>query len=110
MTRKSLAEFELLVMLAISRLGEDAYGGTIRKEIEVRTGRGVSVGALYATLGRLSDKGFLEQREDPHGRTGRGRPRKYCTLTSAGEEATRMSAQMLVRMMDHLHLTPGELT
>jgi PadR family transcriptional regulator PadR len=51
-----LAEFELYVMLAIARLGDDAYGASIRRDIEGRTGRPVSVGALYATLARLGDK------------------------------------------------------
>ena len=54
---KFLAEFELYVMLAVARLGDEAYGVTVRREIEGRTGRPVSVGALYATLARLGDKG-----------------------------------------------------
>ena len=45
-----LAEFELYLMLALSRLGDDAYGVTLRREIEDRAGRPVSIGAVYATL------------------------------------------------------------
>ena len=53
MPGKFLAEFELYVMMAIARLGDGAYGATVRREIEERTGRPVSIGALYATLARL---------------------------------------------------------
>ncbi len=106
MSRKSLAEFELLVMLAISRLGDGAYGTAIRQEIESRTGRSVSVGALYATLGRLADKGLLQHRDDKSPGK-RGRPRKYCSLTPAGLDATRVTAGMFTRMLDGLELAPG---
>ena len=54
-----LAEFELYVMLAIARLGDDAYGAVVRQEIESRTSRPVSIGALYTTLARLEDKGMV---------------------------------------------------
>jgi DNA-binding PadR family transcriptional regulator len=84
MPGKFLAEFELYVMLAIARLGEDAYGGAVRREIEARTGRPISIGALYATLSRLAHKDLLTLR------------------TSRGAEALRHSAVMLTRMMDGL--------
>lgn len=97
-----LAEFELYVMLAVARLGDDAYGVAIREEIEEQTGRSVSVGALYATLGRLGDKGLLRfQVSDPRPVQG-GRSRKYCRLTPEGEEALGHSASMLSRMMEGL--------
>lgn len=99
-----LAEFELYLMLAITRLGDDAYGVTIRQEIEERTGRPVSIGAVYATLGRLGDKGFVDFREsDPLPVQG-GRSRKYFNLTAAGRKALRHSATMLERMMEGLEL------
>ena len=97
-----LAEFELYLMLAITRLGNEAYGVTIRREIEERTGRPVSIGAVYATLGRLGDKGLVAFREsDPLPIQG-GRARKYFTLTTAGQQALRHSATMLERMMEGL--------
>lgn len=103
-----LAEFELYVMLAIARLGDDAYGVSIREEIEARTGRSASVGALYATLGRLGDKGLLRfEISEPRPVPG-GRARKYCRLTAEGERALAHSAGMLSRMMDGLGYTPGE--
>ena len=52
---------KLYVLLAATRLGDEAYGGSIRREIEARTGRPVSIGALYTTLGRLGEKGLLTQ-------------------------------------------------
>ncbi len=99
MPGKFLPEFELYVMLAAARLGDGAYGAAMRREIEDRTGRPVSIGALYATLARLEDKGLVSMHPaDPEpGR--RGRPRKYCRLSSEGEEAVRHSTEMLTRMM-----------
>ena len=102
-----LAEFELYLMLAVARLGDNAYGVTIRQEIEERTGRPVSIGAVYATLGRLGDKELVDFREsDPLPIQG-GRSRKYVTLTAAGQKALRHSATMLERMMEGLELGPG---
>ena len=54
-----LGEFEQVVLLAVVRLAGDAYGTNIRREIEARGGRTVSIGAAYATLDRLVDKGYL---------------------------------------------------
>ena len=97
-----LGEFELYVMLAIARLRGDAYGGAVRKEIEKRTGRRPAVGALYATLDRLGAKGFLEFEVPEQAPGQRGRPRKYCRLTPAGDQALSHSSAMLQRMMDGL--------
>lgn len=102
MPGKFLAEFELYVMLAIARLGDRAFGGSVRREIEDRTGRPVAVGALYATLDRLQQKDLLELEEAGREPGQRGRPRKYCRLTPAGEEALAHSTQMMQRMMDGL--------
>src|SRR4249919_338831 len=54
-----LGELELLVMLALLRLGQDAYGISIRQEIERRSGHDVAIGAVYATLARLEEKRFV---------------------------------------------------
>lgn len=101
-----LAEFELYVMLAVARLKEDAYGALVRQEIEHRTGRPVSVGALYTTLARLEAKGFLRLRNSKPEAGLRGRPRRYCRLTPRGAEAVRHSARMMARMMDGLDVSP----
>jgi PadR family transcriptional regulator PadR len=99
-----LPEFELYVMLSVARLGDEAYGASMRREIERRTGRPVSVGALYSAIGRLEEKGFLTSVAAEPEPGQRGRPRKYCHLTAAGLEATRHSAEMLRRMMDGVPL------
>ena len=57
--RERLGEFEQIVLLAVLRLGDEAYGVPIRQEIEKRTGRSLTVGALYRTFDRLEDKGYL---------------------------------------------------
>ena len=102
MPGKFLAEFELYVMMAIARLGGDAYGASVRREIEERTGRPVSIGALYATLARLGDKGLLEFEEVDPQPGERGRSRKYSRLTPEGQEAMDHSMTMLRRMMEGL--------
>lgn len=102
MPDRFLAEFELYTMLAIARLGDGAYGAAVRQEIRERTGRPVSIGALYATLGRLEQKGLLSTRTEEPQPGQRGRPRKYCTLTGAGDRALEHSVSMLARMTDGL--------
>jgi len=58
--RDYLGEFEHIVILALLRLADRAYGVTVRQEIEERTGREVSIGAIYATLDRLEAKGYVK--------------------------------------------------
>ena len=83
-----MGEFEQIVLLAIMRLGEEAYGVTIRAEIETCTGRAPSPGALYTTLERLEDKGYLTSRMgDPTPLRG-GRAKRFFTVTRSGIEAT----------------------
>jgi len=99
MPGKFLAEFELYVMLAIAQLGEYAYGAAVRREIEDRTGRPVSIGALYATLARLEAKGMLRTRTARPEPGQPGRPKRFSRLTPQGVEALRHSTTMLTRMM-----------
>jgi DNA-binding PadR family transcriptional regulator len=106
MSVRFLAEFELYVMLAVAQLDDDAYGASIRRAIEDRTGRSVSIGALYATLGRLGEKGLLDfEVSDPLPIQG-GRARKFCRLTPEGREALHHSTAMLRRMMEGAGLAP----
>ena len=96
-----LGEFELYVMAAAQWLHDDAYGMTIVREIEQRSGRRVAMGAVYATLSRLEDKGLVTTRiSDPRPVQG-GRARRHVTLTAAGRralaEATTMLSKMLLR-------------
>ncbi|MGH7505338.1 MAG: PadR family transcriptional regulator [Longimicrobiales bacterium] len=103
-SREHLGEFEQLVLLAVARLGADGYGTTIRREIERRTGRSVSVGALYATLERLERKGHVTAREgEPTARRG-GRAKRHYRLSGAGVHALGEARGMLDRMWDGVEL------
>ncbi len=83
----SLGDFEQLILLALVRLGPEAYGLTIRQEIEERTGRAVSAGALYTALDRMEKRGLVTSRlGDPTPQRGGKRKRLY-TLEPAGERA-----------------------
>ena len=83
----TLGEFEQLILFALIRLGADAYGVTIRTQIEARTGRAVSPGALYTALDRLEKRGLVASRlGDPTPQRGGKRKRLY-TLQPAGERA-----------------------
>jgi DNA-binding PadR family transcriptional regulator len=97
-----VGEFELYVLIAIAHAGDEAYGVTVRREIERRTGRTVAIGAVHATLTRLEDKGLVRFRvSDPQPVQG-GKRRKFFRLTAAGERAVRHSTGMLARMLDGL--------
>ena len=93
-----LGEFELLMLLAVLRLGEDAYGVTIRDEIERETSREVTVGAIYKTLGRLQRKGYVSVRiGEPTPQRG-GRRKKLYRLEPLGSRALRQSVADLRRL------------
>ena len=84
-------EFELLVLLAILRLGEGAYGVTIRQELERETSRTLALGTVYKTLGRLEGKGYLQTRVAPPTRERGGRRKKLYDLTPVGLELAQRS-------------------
>lgn len=93
-----LGEFEQVVLLAVVRLGKSAYGVPIRREIEERTGRQTSVGALYATLDRLESKGYLQSWFGESTAQRGGRSKRFFRLLPAGEEALSRSKNMLDSM------------
>ena len=94
----ALGEFEHTVLLAIVHVGEDAYGVTVREDIERRTGRDVSIGALYTAFDRLERKGLLRSTvSDPTPQRG-GRAKRYVAITPAGAAALRRSRELLDRM------------
>jgi len=95
-------EFELLVLLAILRLGKDAYGVTIREELERETTRTLTLGTVYKTLGRLEGKGFLQARVGPPTRERGGRRKKLYDLTPVGLEAAQGALADLRRMTKRL--------
>ena len=100
--REYLGEFEQIVLLAILRLGDEAYGVPIRPEIERRTGRALTVGALYRTLDRLQDKGYVSSAfSDPTPERG-GRSKRYFNVRPAGLQALRASREALTAMWEGL--------
>jgi PadR family transcriptional regulator PadR len=85
----SLGEFEQLVLFAVLRLDKDASGVAIHDAIEARTGRDVSPGAIYTTLGRLEERGLVSSVVITPASARVGRPRKHYTLRPAGAKALR---------------------
>ena len=97
-----LGEFEQLVLLALVRLGDGAYGMAVRRELEARAGRDVSIGAVYATLGRLEEKGLARSRLGEATGARGGRARKCFAITGAGGRALDRSQQALRQMLEGL--------
>ena len=106
---ESLGELELLVLLAVLRLGDGAYGVSIRREIEDQARRSVAIGALYAATARLERKGLLRSWESEPEPVRGGRARRHFEVTAAGTRALRQATAMLGRMMNglELQLSPG---
>ncbi len=87
MKKYQLGEFEEIVMLTVGVLYKNAYGVSIKKEIESRLSRKVSVGALQSALKRLEDKGYLKSFEGETTEERAGRPKKYFQITAFGKKA-----------------------
>jgi PadR family transcriptional regulator PadR len=101
-----LGEFEQIVLLAVLRLEDEAYGVTIREQITECTGREPAPGALYTTLDRLEEKGLLTSRfGDPTPQRG-GRAKRYFAVSAAGVKAVVHSQRCYRRLMAGLEL-PG---
>ena len=100
----NLGEVEQLILLAILRLGGEAYGVSIRAELAERAGRNIAPGALYTTLERLESKGLIKSRmSDPTPQRG-GRAKRYVSVTAAGRHALTRARQAYERMLDGLEL------
>ena len=102
--------FEQLVLLALLRLAPDAYGMTVRRELEAQTRQPVSLGAVYATLERLESKGYVRSTHAPGGRERGGRARRFFEVEAAGLGALRRALEITDRMRVGLTgLVPGEV-
>jgi PadR family transcriptional regulator, regulatory protein PadR len=99
-----LGEFEQIVLLAVLRLGDGAYGLSVRREILSRTGREVAIGAVYATLDRLEDKGHLRSRLGAASPERGGRAKRCFTLTAQGQRALAQAQRDLAAMAAGLDL------
>lgn len=105
---KALGEFEQLILFAVLKLDGEAFGVRIRQEIEGRTGREVSAGAIYTTLERLENRGYVFGRLDANS-SGRGRPRRYYTLQPEGVQELHRSYSQLKDMARGLGVKLEEL-
>jgi PadR family transcriptional regulator, regulatory protein PadR len=108
--RSYLGEFEQLLLLTVLRLGSDAYGVEIARDLESRAGRRVSRGALYTSLDRLEDKGFLRWKAGAGPPQREGLPRRLYAVTPGGIAALRESRNVLRRMwrgIEHLFNEPN---
>src|SRR5580700_7042653 len=102
--RSYLGEFEHIVVLALLRLADQAYGVTVRQEIKVRISREVSIGAVYATLARLETKGYVNSYlGDPTPERG-GRSKRFFRVTAKGLGAVNRTHRALLRMTEGLEL------
>jgi PadR family transcriptional regulator PadR len=101
-SRDYLGEFEHLIVLAVLRLAHQAYGVTVRQEIENRTRREVSIGAVYATLDRLEAKGYVKSHlGDPTPERG-GRSKRFFEITAKGLTAVNRTHRALESMIQGL--------
>ncbi|MEL6536573.1 MAG: helix-turn-helix transcriptional regulator [Bacteroidota bacterium] len=97
-----LGEFEEIVLLTVGILHGNAYGVTIKQEIEDRLNREVSVGALQTTLRRLESKGFLDSQHGDSAPARGGRPKLFFTLTAFGKRALAQARDVRNSMWDAL--------
>ena len=103
----SLGEFEQIALLALLRLRANAYGASIRQEIAERTGRDVSVGAVYTTLERLERKGFVSSARGAPTHERGGRAKRFYKIEAPGEHALQRSRETMDRMWEGLVPAPS---
>src|ERR1700692_3456770 len=105
--RDFLGEFKHIIVLALLRLEDQAYGVPVRQEIEFRKKGEVSIGAVYATLGRLETKGYVKSRRgDPTPERG-GRSKRFFRVTAKGVAAVNRTQRAPERMTERLGFTRG---
>ena len=102
MSRSFLGEFEQMVLLAILRMGEGAYGLEVRQELEEAAARTVSRGGFYTTLDRMEQKGYLKWvSEVPENSRRKARQRRF-SVTPQGVDALKSSRRALITLWDGL--------
>ena len=103
-----LGNFDLMLLLALLRLGDDAYGVTIATVLEEQTGREVVIASVYATLDRLEERGFVSSSlGDPTPERG-GRAKRYFRITTAGIREVRDARRSLMNLWKGLPELKGE--
>lgn len=93
-----LGEFELMVLLALIRLGENAYGVPICHEIEKRSGREAALGSVYVALERLEEKGLVTSRLGESTAVRGGRAKRYFRVTAQGLHDVRQTQRALMNL------------
>lgn len=97
-TQSYLSDFELIAMLVLLRLGDNAYGAPIAREIEEQTKREVKLGSVYAALERLEEKGFVvSELGEPTQERG-GKAKRYYHVTKQGMGQVRKAQQTLTKL------------
>jgi DNA-binding PadR family transcriptional regulator len=104
MGRKFLGEFEHVVLLAMARVGEEAYAVAVHDEILQTTGKSVSIPAVYVTLSRLEKKGLVTSEMGEPSPTRGGRAKRFFRLSGKGREALEESRELLDQLWDGLKL------
>jgi PadR family transcriptional regulator PadR len=100
--RSYLGEFELMILLAVIQLGEDAYGVTISRELEAHRGREVSIGSVYAALERLEGKGLVSSSlGDPTPERG-GKAKRFFKVTKNGLRQLDETRRVLTKLWQTL--------
>jgi PadR family transcriptional regulator PadR len=98
MSREALGNFELMVLLAVIRVGEDAYGVTVADEIRHRGGRDALLGSVYAALDRLDAKGLVQSRMGDATPERGGKAKKHFRVTAKGLREVRSAQKTLVAL------------
>ena len=108
--RSYLGEFELMILLAVTHLGDEAYGVPISRELERHRGRSVSVGSVYAALERMEAKGLVcSTLGDPTPERG-GKAKRYFTVTKTGLRQVQETRRVLSKLWSTLPELKGERT
>src|SRR6476620_2041150 len=98
MSREALGNFELMILLAILRVGEDAYGVPIAEALEANSGKAVLMGSIYAALDRLERKGLVTSAMgDPTPERG-GRAKRFFHVTGKGLREVKAAQRTLTRL------------
>ncbi len=97
-SKKQLGDLEELVLLAVLRLGDDAYGASVREELKVQAGRSVSISTVYVTLMRMEEKGLSRSwMGKPSGERG-GKAKRHFQVSPEGLQALEASRAVRERM------------
>jgi PadR family transcriptional regulator PadR len=103
-----LGNFDLMLLLALMRLGDDAYGVTIARELEEQTGREVVIASVYATLDRLQERGLVVSSLGDATPERGGKAKRYFRITGAGVREVRDARQSLMNLWKGLPELKGE--